>query len=170
MENAGYYSRVFTGYRKWSFPYSPGTSDGQMPRVSASVGSREGACPPYFWAKLRPEGPEKKKILRPPPSLSQGLDDRPPSLSSESATARATLFFCIWLTLIEPGCSLPRSRFFGVTQRSPKRTRERRSLFSTTGPPSTTKIPPTVNPLLSPLGGLFFSSTFEWGEGGAYLI
>ena len=120
LENAGYYSRVFTGYRKWSFPYSPGTSDGQMPKVSASVGSREGACPPYFWAKLRPEGPEKKCILRPPPSLSQGLDDRPHSLTSESATARATLFFCIWLTLIEPGCSLPRSRFWVSRNAPPK--------------------------------------------------
>ena len=38
----------------------------------------KGHAPPYFWAKLRPEGPEKKCILRPPPSLSQGLDDRPP--------------------------------------------------------------------------------------------
>ena len=34
--------------------------------------------PPYFWTKLRPQGP-KKRLLRPPPSpLSQGLDDRPP--------------------------------------------------------------------------------------------
>ena len=72
LENAGYYSRVFTGYRKWSFPYSPGTSDGQMPKVSASVGSREGACPPYFWAKLRPEGPEKKMYFKTTPLFISG--------------------------------------------------------------------------------------------------
>ena len=37
--------------------------------------------PPYFWTKLRPDGP--KKIFwktPPPPILFQGLDDLPPSL------------------------------------------------------------------------------------------
>ena len=41
-------------------------------------GARGTRLPPYFWTKLRPQGP-KKRLLRPPPSpLSQGLDDRPP--------------------------------------------------------------------------------------------
>ena len=42
----------------------------------------EGADPPYYLTRLRPKGP-KKIILEtaPPPPLSQGLDDRAPSLS-----------------------------------------------------------------------------------------
>ena len=36
-----------------------------------------GEGPPHFSTKLRPEG-SKKFFLRPPPPLSQGLDDRPP--------------------------------------------------------------------------------------------
>ena len=34
---------------------------------------------PYFWTKLRPEGPKKIFLeTTPPPLLSQGLDDRLP--------------------------------------------------------------------------------------------
>ena len=39
-----------------------------------------GAHPPYFWTKLRPNGPKKIFWRRPPPLLFQGLDDLPPSL------------------------------------------------------------------------------------------
>ena len=39
-----------------------------------------GAHPPYFWTKLRPDGPKKIFWRRPPPLLFQGLDDLPPSL------------------------------------------------------------------------------------------
>ena len=38
-----------------------------------------GAHPPYFWTKLRPDGP-KKIFWRRPHLLFQGLDDLPPSL------------------------------------------------------------------------------------------
>ena len=34
---------------------------------------------PYFWTKLRPDGPKKFFWRAPPPRLSRGLDDRPPS-------------------------------------------------------------------------------------------
>ena len=40
-----------------------------------------GAHPPYFWTKLRPDGPKKIFWRRPPPPLLfQILDDLPPSL------------------------------------------------------------------------------------------
>ena len=46
-----------------------------------SGGSRGGArVPPYFWTKMRPEGP-KNFFWRPALPLSQGLDDRAPPLS-----------------------------------------------------------------------------------------
>ena len=45
----------------------------------ADPGERpRGARLPYFWTKLRPDGP-KKNSLRPPPRLSLGLDDDRPS-------------------------------------------------------------------------------------------
>ena len=49
-----------------------------------SGGSRRGArgtwASPYFWIKLRPEGPKKFFLGDRPPSLSEGLDDpQPPS-------------------------------------------------------------------------------------------
>ena len=43
--------------------------------ITISGGSRGGArgtLPPYFWTKLRPEGPDHA------PHLSKGLDDHPP--------------------------------------------------------------------------------------------
>ena len=60
-------------------------------------GAGEAGSPPYFWTKLRPEGP-KNFFLRPPPPLSQGLGDRPhpppplsealdPSLSTQAIEA-----------------------------------------------------------------------------------
>ena len=39
-----------------------------------------GAHPPYFWTKLRPDGPKKIFWKTPPALLFQGLDDLPPSL------------------------------------------------------------------------------------------
>ena len=41
-----------------------------------SRGGARGARPPYFYTKMRPEGPKKNFETAPPP-LSQGLDDRP---------------------------------------------------------------------------------------------
>ena len=51
--------------------------------VAEAGGSRRGAqgarAPPYFWTKLRPEGPKKMFLeTTPPPPLCQGLDDRAP--------------------------------------------------------------------------------------------
>ena len=59
-------------------------------------GSRGGArkAPlPYFLTKLRPEGPKKHFFsLRPLPSLSQSLKERPPIGRSASATADYVLY------------------------------------------------------------------------------
>ena len=54
------------------------------------------AAPPYFWTKLRPGWP-KKNFLRPPPTLSEGLDDRrppppPPCLKVWIATVKRLRF------------------------------------------------------------------------------
>ena len=47
-----------------------------------SGGSRGGGRPPYFWTKLKPEGPKKIFGETTLPPLSKGLDDRvPPPLS-----------------------------------------------------------------------------------------
>ena len=46
-------------------------------------------APPYFLAKLRPEGPKKKFFLRSPLPLSQSLDDRPPPLDPPLETSVA---------------------------------------------------------------------------------
>lgn len=49
--------------------------------ITISGGSRGGARgtrPPYFWTKLRPEGPDRA------PHLSKGLDHRPHPLISRS--------------------------------------------------------------------------------------
>ena len=64
---------------------------GRESRVT-SGGSEKGArwpaltTPPYFKTKLRPEGPKKfwgeNAPSPPPPPLSEGLDDRPPHISS----------------------------------------------------------------------------------------
>ena len=51
--------------------------------ITISGGSRGGARgtrPPYFWTKLRPEGPDRA------PHLSKGLDDRPHPLISRSGS------------------------------------------------------------------------------------
>ena len=41
----------------------------------------EGAGPPYCLTRVRPKGPKKIILETAPPPLSQGLDDRAPSLS-----------------------------------------------------------------------------------------
>ena len=51
--------------------------------ITISGGSRGGARgtrPPYFWTKLRSEGPDRA------PHLSKGLDDRPHPLISRSGS------------------------------------------------------------------------------------
>ena len=46
----------------------------------ADPGERHrGARLPYFWTKLRPDGPKKNSLRPPPPRLSLGLDDDRPS-------------------------------------------------------------------------------------------
>ena len=65
-----------------------------------------GEGPPHFSTKLRPEGP-KKFLLRPPPPLSQGPDDRPPLLS-ESLDPQLILEFAT------KGINRKSIKFFGL--------------------------------------------------------
>ena len=60
---------VWISYQRKSYP------------VLCSGGSRGPAPPPYFWTKLRLEGPKKNFLRLPSPLLSQALDDCPAPLS-----------------------------------------------------------------------------------------
>ena len=65
--------------------------------ITISGGSRGGAWgtrpPPYFWTKLRPEGPDRA------PPLSKGLDDRPP-LSQGLDPALSIMYFYCYLFFV----------------------------------------------------------------------
>ena len=54
--------------------------------------------PPYFWTKLRPEGP-KKVWGRPGPPLSKGLVDPPPPHCSSRRFLLSSLLLCQWRPL-----------------------------------------------------------------------
>ena len=66
--------------------------------ITISGGSRGGARgtrPPYFWIKLRPEGPDRA------PHLSKGLDDRPsPPLSQGLDPALSRMYFYCYLSFV----------------------------------------------------------------------
>ena len=67
----------------YSLPLFPITLN--MTSVAVPGEGPGGPAPPYFYTKLRPEGPKKK--IGDPPSLSKGLDDRAPLIwRSGSAT------------------------------------------------------------------------------------
>ena len=65
--------------------------------ITISGGSRGGArgtLPPYFWTKLRPEGPDRA------PHLSKGLDDHPPTLSQGLDPALSIMYFYCYLSFV----------------------------------------------------------------------
>ena len=67
--------------------------------ITISGGSRGGArgtLPPYFWTKLRPEGPDHA------PHLSKGLDDHPPppTLSQGLDPTLSIMYFYCYLSFV----------------------------------------------------------------------
>ena len=62
--------------------------------ITISGGSTRGArVSPYFWTKLRPEGPDRA------PPLSKGLDDRSP-LSQGLDPALSIMYFYCYLSFV----------------------------------------------------------------------
>ena len=73
----------FCGKATWPHAQSNGNVTQKFFANMCTVGDpgkEPGGPPPYFLTKLRPEG-RKKVFWRPPPPLSQGLDDRATPLS-----------------------------------------------------------------------------------------
>ena len=69
--------------------------------ITISGGSRGGARgtrPPYFWTKLRPEGPDRA------PHLSKGLDDRPHPLISRSGSGTVYNVFLLLFIFRDTSC------------------------------------------------------------------